>query len=447
MWGQASPAAAPAPAAPPQTAGRGLAGALRALRAQRTARVAPHLAKAFQNLNQLVDATVRFGANGSAVLVGPPGCGKSVLVQQVVRRARAEYNKEGDTPTVGVVRLSGILHADDKAAVRHVASQLCAIWDCKFSKGASFSENLAFLREMVQELHKSHKSVIFVLEEFDLFLQKQKQTLIYNLLDLVHSSKVQATILGVSCRHDVVELMEKRSRSRFSHRKVVLPAPTDAQALDLMEAAARLPAAHPASEFKDAFNRAVGATFAAALTKSLVAREMRVLCSLRHLAQIVAGALALLETADPFLCPEKIEQAVRELMPRPKFEVVPALSPLETVLLIAMQRLEKGDRAPYNFHEVFAEYVQATKLAPDQWHGLRFGFATAMTAFERVLELGLAVPAEGTPTTARGTGPCGSSSPAGTCCGRSTRTRPCRRRSRTGWSGTNRGGRARRPRV
>lgn len=34
---------------------------------------------------------------------------------------------------------------------------------------------------------------------------------------------VQAAVVGLSCRHDVMELLEKRVRSRFSHRKELVP--------------------------------------------------------------------------------------------------------------------------------------------------------------------------------------------------------------------------------
>ena len=34
---------------------------------------------------------------------------------------------------------------------------------------------------------------------------------------------LQAAVVGLSCRHDVMELLEKRVRSRFSHRKQLLP--------------------------------------------------------------------------------------------------------------------------------------------------------------------------------------------------------------------------------
>ena len=41
---------------------------------------------------------------------------------------------------------------------------------------------------------------------------------------------MQAAVVGLSCRHDVMELLEKRVRSRFSHRKHLL---SDLQEQDL----------------------------------------------------------------------------------------------------------------------------------------------------------------------------------------------------------------------
>ena len=37
------------------------------------------------------------------------------------------------------------------------------------------------------------------------------------------SAAAQAAVVGLSCRHDVMELLEKRVRSRFSHRKQLIP--------------------------------------------------------------------------------------------------------------------------------------------------------------------------------------------------------------------------------
>ena len=44
---------------------------------------------------------------------------------------------------------------------------------------------------MLQELGRGHKVAIFVLDEFDLFAKKAKQTTLYNLLDAMQSAGMQ----------------------------------------------------------------------------------------------------------------------------------------------------------------------------------------------------------------------------------------------------------------
>ena len=71
----------------------------------------------------------------------------------------------------------------------------CRCFNCKYSKAASLAENLTFLREMLQELGRGHKVAIFVLDGFDLFAKKAKQTTLYNLLDAMQSAGMQVTCL------------------------------------------------------------------------------------------------------------------------------------------------------------------------------------------------------------------------------------------------------------
>ncbi len=73
----------------------------------------------------------------------------------------------------------------------------CRIFGCKYSKAASLAENLTFLREVLRELGQGHKVVVFVLDEFDLFAKKAKQTALYNLLDAMQSADMQVII----CNH------------------------------------------------------------------------------------------------------------------------------------------------------------------------------------------------------------------------------------------------------
>ena len=69
------------------------------------------------------------------------------------------------------------------------------------------------------------KSVIFILDEFELFATHPRQTLLYNLFDIAQARKAPIAVLGLTARIDVVEMLEKRVKSRFSHRYVHLAPP------------------------------------------------------------------------------------------------------------------------------------------------------------------------------------------------------------------------------
>jgi origin recognition complex subunit 4 len=69
------------------------------------------------------------------------------------------------------------------------------------------------------------KSIIFVIDEFDLFATHARQTLLYNLFDIAQARKAPIAVLGLTTKIDVVESLEKRVKSRFSHRYVYLSLP------------------------------------------------------------------------------------------------------------------------------------------------------------------------------------------------------------------------------
>ena len=69
------------------------------------------------------------------------------------------------------------------------------------------------------------KSVIFAIDEFDLFATHARQTLLYNLFDIAQARKAPIAVIGLTTRIDVVESLEKRVKSRFSHRYVYLSLP------------------------------------------------------------------------------------------------------------------------------------------------------------------------------------------------------------------------------
>ncbi|KAM6521310.1 origin recognition complex subunit 4 [Fusarium solani] len=69
------------------------------------------------------------------------------------------------------------------------------------------------------------QSIVFVIDEFDMFASHPRQTLLYNLFDIAQSRKAPIAVVGCTTRLDVVEMLEKRVKSRFSHRYAYLSMP------------------------------------------------------------------------------------------------------------------------------------------------------------------------------------------------------------------------------
>ncbi|CAH1968230.1 unnamed protein product [Acanthoscelides obtectus] len=173
-----------------------------------------------QQIFDLLERTLDCGESNSALLIGPRRCGKTLLVNKVLERIQHKDNFDTDCI---LVKLNGLIHTDDRLALKSTTSQmqLDNVVDGKVF--GTFAENLAFLLECLRTGDKSKsRSVIFILDEFDLFCCHHNQTLLYNLFDVSQSAQAPICILGITCRLDVIELLEKRVKSRFSHRQIFL---------------------------------------------------------------------------------------------------------------------------------------------------------------------------------------------------------------------------------
>lgn len=153
------------------------------------------------------------------LVVGAKGSGKSTLVRTALQQLESEY----DQGEYIVVHLNGFIQTDDRITLTEITRQLQledAVGNRLFS---SFAENLAFILGAFKDATKHKLSpIIMVLEEFDLFTQHKNQTLLYNLFDITQASKAPLTVVGVTRRLDVMELFEKRVKSRFSHRQLYI---------------------------------------------------------------------------------------------------------------------------------------------------------------------------------------------------------------------------------
>lgn len=96
-----------------------------------------------------------------------------------------------------LVKLHGLLHTDDRLALSGITMQMKLENVVDGKVFGSFAENLAFLLNCLKTGdRKTSKSVIFILEEFDLFCAHHNQTLLYNLFDVSQSAQTPICVIG-----------------------------------------------------------------------------------------------------------------------------------------------------------------------------------------------------------------------------------------------------------
>ncbi|KAI9678343.1 MAG: hypothetical protein M1817_006289 [Caeruleum heppii] len=186
------------------------------------------LEEQYRKVHQLAEQTVVAGEGNSMLVLGARGSGKTTLVETVLSDLSRDHGSD-----FHVVRLNGFIHTDDKLALRDIWSQLGREMegdDEDVGKSSNYADTLSSLLALLShpselsetEPDQAATAVIFVLDEFDLFASHPRQTLLYNLFDIAQARKAPVAVLGLTTRIDVVESLEKRVKSRFSHRSVHL---------------------------------------------------------------------------------------------------------------------------------------------------------------------------------------------------------------------------------
>lgn len=184
---------------------------------------------AYLKVHQVVRQTVVAGEGNSMLILGARGTGKTALVETVISDLAKDHEDD-----FHVIRLNGFIHTDDRLALKEVWKQLgreMETGDEIAGNSISYADTLASLLALLshpeelsgEETDAAAKSVIFVMDEFDLFASHPRQTLLYNLFDISQARKAPIAVLGLSTKVDVSESLEKRVKSRFSHRYVHLP--------------------------------------------------------------------------------------------------------------------------------------------------------------------------------------------------------------------------------
>ncbi|XP_048564215.1 origin of replication complex subunit 4 [Triticum urartu] len=332
----------------------------------------------YSKLKYLVSSSVSEACNNSVLLLGPRGCGKGAVLDMVL-----EDLKEEHPDAISVIRLNGMLHSDDNCATKEIARQLCLEHELSFSKMASSDDNTEFMIDMLRECGLAHKTVIFVLEEFDLFAQG-KQRLLYSLLDAMQSLTSQAVVIGMSCRLDADQLLEKRVRSRFSHRKLLfVPSSLDdiqrlMEHLLMLDKGSCLP-----TNYITEYNSMLTSIFSNKKFKGILDSLTDTDATTSNILRFLFRVVSYMDMESGLLSMECFTNALSSMQRQPKMDSLQDLSILELYILVCMKRLEDKEQKSYNFNTIIKEYksIQDAYKTSD-----KYATTVCFRAFEHLLD-------------------------------------------------------------
>lgn len=318
-----------------------------------------------------------------------------------------------------------MIHTDDRLALNSITIQLQLENAVDGKVFGSFAENLAFLLACLKSGNKQSKSVLFIIYEFDLFCAHHNQTLLYNLFDISQSAQAPICVVGLTRRLDVIELMEKRVKSRFSHRQILIfPKEGDVDeriqrfkellTLPDLKQRKRIKAETPNIEhlkftelnfLRNLFDPSIyeySDKFAKSWNKSidLLKKNEEIYAALKMISYynnsesffktVLFQVVSQISDQSPEITSEMVSRTVDSLDIDDKVNIICGLSVLEISLMIAIKHhCEIYDRDPFNFEIIFTRLSKFAKISSTMQSIER---PIVLKAFEHLLNVELITP-------------------------------------------------------
>ncbi|PWN23397.1 hypothetical protein BCV69DRAFT_310857 [Microstroma glucosiphilum] len=357
-------------------------------------------------LRQTLHATVRRGESNSILLVGAKGSGKSAIFN-------ATLSSLGPRTSYHHVYVSARQCTTDRAAMRELARQLIQsgafnLHDAETrlnldeeedrdEEGEGEEEELEALDEEEEAVRRealgnavlsslsnttssilallasasstsasgsSAKPLIISLDSFDLLTARPRQALLYCLLDAVQSGTYRPglAIVGMTRRVDTTDLLEKRVKSRFSHRIVQCYPPASEDEWREVVRKALLCAPPENKALENTWQGNTASLLEDRDFTSLLGRITDQSKDVHHLFTVLYPPIAALPSsppeplsAHPFILSYAAQQNDATLSSLYDLPTLPFL------LLIAAKHLQTRDRTVFNFEVCFDEVARFSR--------------------------------------------------------------------------------------
>ncbi|RNA44947.1 origin recognition complex subunit 4 [Brachionus plicatilis] len=360
------------------------------------------------DLLSLLRRLVYHGENNSALVIGPRGSGKTFLINKIIESFTQELKQKNCSDDLIVVYLSGCLQIDDKSALLEITRQL-KLENCINGKVfGSFCDSFEFLLKSFRSGGQTSKPLVFIMDEFDLFTKNKTQLLLYTLLNTIQSSLSPMFMIGATCRIDVLDLLEKRIKSRFSHRQIYLF--NDYSFETYMEMAKFFIQSNKRSNGNTNTPEYLNILFEDKNILKFFARQYdydRSMATLKRL--LILPSLIFDQLSQEDIISKNLDMVKKELIKSynllnidTKYSLLSGLSILELTLVVVMLEMsETYPDEPFNFDLVYNAYLKY--LQKKNWNQQRHERQIILKAYEHLISLKFVLPSSDATSSNRST--------------------------------------------
>ncbi|AAS50950.1 ABR178Cp [Eremothecium gossypii ATCC 10895] len=316
----------------------------------------------------------------SAILVSPRSWYKTSIINHHLARLRRQHDQQFVT-----VRLNGLIHTEN-AAINSIATQLenelrrvrkdVPATDFQLSQGSLtevFENILKLLNTVAVQMGRSSSvlprsaklTVIFIFDEIDQFAGPIRQTLLYNLFDMVEHARVPVCIVGCTTKLNILEFLEKRVKSRFSQRLIFVPQITSYQSF-CKEVIRILSIGRP-GPYTHAWDKKVKSELEDEQTElsCLVKGNYETFRDLALLKNAFVSMVGAADSFDSLLCSlvncNTLKLYNKLQLSNSLVNRVRALGELELVILLSAARVALKNEENVNFNLMYEEYSKLVK--------------------------------------------------------------------------------------
>ncbi len=159
----------------------------------------------------------------SILMIGAPDSGLNIILDSIL----AEYDElitkkngaytagcvNGSYNTLSIAKVNGYINSLDSDAIKSLADQFLIR---SSTDNRHFNLAIEDLELHFRQCRINKIPAIVILEEIDLFAERDKQVLIYTLLDLMHKRDLLFIVIGLTSCANIRLLLEKRIISRLN---------------------------------------------------------------------------------------------------------------------------------------------------------------------------------------------------------------------------------------